>query len=128
MEISGTVIKILGTQKFVSQKNGNEYVKNTFVVETQGNYPKKIAFSVMGAEKFAQMSIQVGRAYNVQFDIESREWQERWFTECQAWRVTCIDGNASGNVDTSAPPKVQEPTASEVQPVQQQNSGDDLPF
>ena len=92
MEISGTVIKILGTQKFVSQKNGNEYVKNTFVIETQGNYPKKIAFSVMGDDKFSVMNIVVGGTYTVSFDVESREWQGRWFTEASAWKAVRIDG------------------------------------
>lgn len=136
MEISGTVIKILGTQKFVSQKNGNEYVKNTFVIETQGNYPKKIAFSVMGAEKFAQMSIQVGRAYNVQFDIESREWQERWFTECQAWRAVRMDGQqaaapapaANAGTTTGNAPSAPAPTSAAADDNGGQEDSDNLPF
>ena len=129
MEISGKIVKILDTQRFTSQRNGNEYVKNTFVIETQGNYPKRIAFSVMGEEKFLQMAIVVGNTYNVQFDVESREWQGKWFTECQAWRVTCVDGQQVQQSQAPAqgdmqPQAVQKP----MEQQQQQSNEDNLPF
>ena len=92
MEIQVKIIKILEAQRFTSAKNGNEYVKNTFIGETQGQYPKKVAFSVMGEDKFSQMGIVVGGTYNVSFDVESREWKERWFTECNSWKAVRIDG------------------------------------
>lgn len=91
MELQGKVVKILDAQRFTSQKNGNEYVRNGFVVETTGQYPRRVAFSVMGDERFTTMSIVVGGTYNVSFDVESREWQGKWFTECQAWRAVRMD-------------------------------------
>ena len=95
MELGGKVIKILDAQRFVSQRNGVEYVRHTFIVETGGEYPKRVAFSVMGDDKFSKMGIVVGSSYNVSFDISSREYQGRWFTQCDAWRVVCLDGAAS---------------------------------
>lgn len=132
MEISGKIVKVLDTQRFVSQRNGNEYVKNTFVIETQGNYPKRVAFSVMGEDKFMQMGIVVGGTYNVSFDVESREWQGKWFTECQAWRVQRIDGDAVQG-EQQKPQPVQQPVQ---QPISQQqvsqsqgnSPANDLPF
>lgn len=109
LEITGKVIKILEKQKFVSSKNGNEYVKNTFVLETSGQYPKKVAFSVLGDDKFTQMDIRVGSSYNVSFDVESREWQGRWFTDCAAWKVLSLDGETQENA-----PKVQSQPQSPV--------------
>ena len=72
MEITVKVIAILDAQKFTSQRTGNEYIKNTFVGETQGQYPKKIAFLLFFVDKFKQMNIVVGGNYNVSFDVESR--------------------------------------------------------
>lgn len=117
MEISGKIVKVLDTQRFVSQRNGNEYVKNTFVIETQGNYPKRVAFSVMGEDKFSGMNIVVGGTYTVSFDVESREWQGRWFTEASAWKAVRIDGEQG---EQQAP----QANASQVQG----DGSDNLPF
>lgn len=132
MEITGKVIKILEPQRFVSKKDGSEIVKNFFVIETQGQYPKKIAFSVIGAEKFAQMGLAVGGVYNVSFDVESREWQGKWFSDVSAWRAIRTDGVQQPQQSAQAPAQGDNtgtkpfPTA---QPEQKQGGGnDDLPF
>lgn len=124
MEISGKIVKVLDTQRFVSQRNGNEYVKNVFVIETQGNYPKRVAFSVMGEDKFMQMGIVVGGTYNVSFDVESREWQGKWFTECSAWRAQRIDNNAQ----VVQQPVQQSTTVQQPQVSKGTGSNSDLPF
>lgn len=108
MEIQGKVIAILEPQRFVSSKNGNEYVTIVFVIETQGQYPKKVAMKVMGEDKFKQMGIAIGGTYNVSFDVESREWKGKWFTECQAWRTQLVDGqHVSTNASPSPAPQSQ---------------------
>lgn len=94
MEISGKCIKILDAQRFTSKKDGSTIVKNGFVLETQGQYPKKVAFGVMGEERFTGFHLVVGESYNVSFDVESREWQGRWFTECVAWRAVALGSGA----------------------------------
>ena len=141
MEIQGKIISVLEPQKFVSQKNGNTYVTNQFVIETQGQYPKKVAFKVMGEDKFAQMQIAVGGFYNVSFDVESREWQGKWFTECQAWRAVRMDGQqqaaapapaanagtTTGNAP-SAPAPTSAPAASPMPETTGDTPADDLPF
>lgn len=126
MEIQVKIVKVLDAQRFVSKKDGSEIVKNTFVGETAGQYPKKIAFTVMGAEKFSQMGIVVGGTYTVSFDVESREWQGKWFTEASAWKAVRIDG-AQGQ---------QQAPQANTSPAQENTSGaqgdgeqkDDLPF
>lgn len=100
MELSGKVIKVLDAQRFVSQRNGVEYVRHTFIVETGGEYPKRVAFSVMGDDKFSKMGIVVGSSYNVSFDVSSREYQGRWFTQCDAWRVVRLDSAAPAVAST----------------------------
>lgn len=121
-DITGKVIKVLEPQRFVSQKNGNEYVSTVFVVEIQGKYTKKIAFKVMGEDDFKNMGIVVGGTYSVSFDVESREWKERWFTECRAWKVVRIDNDSSSTTQST------QGTKEQTQQQQGNSSDDNLPF
>ena len=133
MEIQITILKILETQKFVSKKDGSEIVKNVFIGTTQGQYPKKIAFTVMGEDKFNGMGIVVDGTYTVSFDVESREWQGKWFTEASAWKAVRIDGAQGQQQAPQANTSQAQATAS---PVQENTSGaqgggeqnDNLPF
>lgn len=92
MEVTGKVIRILEPQRFVSKKNGNEYIRHTFVIETQGQYPKRVVFNVIGDDRFNQMGIRQDANYSVSFDIDSREWNGKWFVELTAWKAVCLDG------------------------------------
>lgn len=126
MEITGKVVRLLDAQRFTSKKDGSEIVKNTFVLETQGQYPKNIAFSVMGGDKFAQMAIVVGGTYSVSFDLESREWNGKWFTECSAWRAVRMDGEAAqGNGNAAQDARQQQ---QQVEQPAAATGGNDLPF
>jgi hypothetical protein len=120
MEITGKVIQILPEQRF-NGRNG-EVVKNTFVIETQGQYPKKIAFSVLGEERFKTMALAVGNTYNVSFDIESREWSGKWFTDVSAWRALCVDGQQQAQ-PAQSPVQNAQPA-----PEREERPKDDLPF
>lgn len=133
MEIQGKVIAILEPQRFVSSKNGKEYVTTVFVIETPGHYPKKVAMKVMGEDKFKQMGIVMGGTYNVSFDVESREWQGKWFTECQAWRTQRMDGTQEQPQQSTTQTAQKPAPATEQNPLPENNGGDgeqndDLPF
>lgn len=91
MEITIKVIKILDSLSGVSQKTGNAWEKHSFVGETEGEFSKAVCFSVMGKDRWEKMSIKVGMKYNVSFDVESREWQGKYFTELSAWKAVCLE-------------------------------------
>lgn len=94
MEIVGKCIQLLDEQVYQSKRvGGGSVVKNGFVIDTGGQYAKRVCFVVFGREKFVGMGIEVGKSYGVSFDVESREWQGRWFTECLAWKVVCVDSS-----------------------------------
>lgn len=133
-DITGKVIAILEPQRFVSKKNGNEYVTTVFVIETQGQYPKKVAMKVMGEDKFKQMGIVMGGTYNVSFDVESREWNSKYYTECQAWRTQRVDGTQE-KTQQSTTQTTQKPSHAPAQKPLPENNGGcdgeqnvDLPF
>ena len=86
MEITGKIIQVLPEVGGVS-KAGNEWKKQEYVLETHDQYPKKVCFQIFGADKIAQAAIQPGEELTVSFDIDSREYQGRWFTSINAWKV-----------------------------------------
>ena len=68
MEITGKIIAVLPEQGGVS-KNGNEWKKQEYVLETHDQYPKKVCFQLFGADRIAQAAIQPGEELTVSFDI-----------------------------------------------------------
>ena len=88
MELQGQIISVLPTQRGTS-KQGNEWALLPFVIETKDQYPKKVCFEVFGAEKVeaVQGFIKPGADVTVSFDLESREYNGRWYTSARAWKV-----------------------------------------
>jgi len=84
MEITGKVIKLLPLQTGTG-KNGT-WKKQEFILESSAQVPKKICFSLWG-DKIDQFNIREGEDYEVMFDLESREFNNRWYTEAKAWKV-----------------------------------------
>lgn len=134
MEIQGKVIAVLPERSGVSARG--EWKSQTYVIETQEQYPKKMAFDVFGADRLAQFNIHSGEEILVSFDIDAHEYQGRWFNSIRAWNVTKVSqqamassANAAGvanptNQQNLFPPEQQ----SAQQQEQQRGNSDDLPF
>jgi hypothetical protein len=84
MDISGRIIKLLPLQTGEG-KNGT-WKKQEFIIEVPGQFPKKVCFSVWG-DKIAQFPLKLDEEVTVSFDLESREYNNRWYTEAKAWKV-----------------------------------------
>lgn len=84
MEISGTIIKMLPLQSG-SGKNG-EWKKQDFVIETGSQYPKKVCITMWG-DKIDQFALSEGQQITASIEIESREFNGRWYTDVKVWRV-----------------------------------------
>lgn len=130
MEIQGKVIAVLPERSGVSARG--EWKFQTYVIETQEQYPKKMAFDVFGADRIANFGIQLGEVINVSFDIDAHEYQGRYFNQIRAWNVT----NVSQQATAQAPAGVAQPSAPYTPPAQPQqpqsaapsSDPDDLPF
>ena len=138
MEIQGKVIAVLPERSGVSARG--EWKFQTYVIETQEQYSKKMAFDVFGADRLAQFNIQSGEVINVSFDIDAHEYQGRYFNQIRAWNVTKVSqqaaqqamassANAAGvanptNQQNLFPPEQQ----SAQQQAQQRGNSDNLPF
>ena len=84
MEITGKCIATLAIESGTS-KSGNAWQKQNFVIETAGQYPKKVCFQLFGDK--VNDCPNVGEEVKVSFDPESREWNGKWFTQLNAWKV-----------------------------------------
>lgn len=87
MEITGKIIAVLPAQGGVSQRTGNPWKSQDYVIETHDTYPKKCCFRIFGEDKINQMNIQLGEELTVSFDIDCHEYQGRWFNDIRAWAV-----------------------------------------
>jgi hypothetical protein len=74
-----------------SGKNG-EWKKQDIIVETEGQFPKKICVSVWG-DKINESQLKIGSKLKIDFDVESREYNGKWYTDIKAWKVELMDDN-----------------------------------
>ena len=99
MQITAKIIQLLPLQTGTG-KNG-EWKKQDVIVETEGQYPKKICLSVWG-DKIKEEILQVGSNLQFSLEIESREYNGKWYTDVKAWKV-------EGVSLTSATPVIESP-------------------
>ena len=86
MEITGKLIKILPETRGESQRG--PWVRGGFVIETDGEYPRMVAFTTFGEDRLAMVaSIPLNSPVVVTFTPESREYQERWYTDLRCSRI-----------------------------------------
>ena len=120
MELTGKIIAVMPAKSGVSIKTGNNWMTQEYVIEVPGQYPKRCAFSVFGEERIKQFNIQSGEEITIQFDIEAREFNGRWYNDVRAYNV--IRGQIQQPVvtNTSVPIPSSEETPT--------TDGGDLPF
>ena len=99
MEITGKIVSFLEVQKGEG-KNG-EWQKQEFVIETSGEYPKKVCLNVWGAEKVENLTKyqKVGDNVKCSIEIESREFNGKYYTNVGAWRVEKVGSEAAPVVE-----------------------------
>ena|ERR1041385_2270308 len=117
MEISGTVVNLLPMQ--TGQGKNGTWKKQEFILETPGQFPKKVCISLWG-EKVDENKLSSGDKITASINIESREYNGRWYTDVRAWKIQKGAGSSSDR-EMTAPP-------AEDTFVPDSNSSDDLPF
>lgn len=113
MEIKGKVIQVLA-QEVVGQ---NQKKKQTFIVETMDQYPKKVAIDSWDDK----VVVSVGEIATFHINAESREWNNKWFTNLSAWKKEV----GSQAAPTSTPQPAQAPVFTPPAAV---TDDTDLPF
>lgn len=133
MEVTGKIIVALPEISGVS-KAGNPWKKREYVLETIESYPRKIYFDLFG-DKADQFPLQVGQTVKLSFDIESREYNGRWFTSIRGWKVEPADADtvaaaptASYGATPASPMVANNSGAVPPPPIPAASTEEDLPF
>ena len=137
MELTGRIIAVMEPRSGVSARTGNAWMTQEYVIEVPGQYPKRCVFNIFGEDRIKQFNIQNGEDITIQFDIDAREYQGRWFNDIRAYNV--IRGQqpvAAAAAPAGAPvasPFSPQPNAGTdpFPPAQEagaEGSADDLPF
>ena len=114
MEVVGKIIQVLPAQEGVG-RNGNPWRVQPYVLETLDQYPRKVHFEVFGEERIKQNPCEIDQLVTVSFDIESREFNGRWYTSIRAWRIQQGDTTQAAAVAPTAQPAAA-PAAAPAQP------------
>ena len=84
MQLTAKLIQLLPIQ-IGTGKNG-EWKKQDIIVETDGQYSKKVCISIWG-DKINNDQLLIGNLLKIDFDIESREYNSKWYTDIKAWKI-----------------------------------------
>lgn len=140
MDITGTIIAALTPAMGRSARTGNPWMKQEYVIEVPGMYPRRCCFSLFGEDRIKQFALQVGEQnVTVQFDIDAHEHEGRWYNEIRAWNVIRAGQQPAGGAVAGAgaqpglsggsqpfPPAPAAGAAGIAAPGS--TAGDDLPF
>jgi hypothetical protein len=124
-ELTGKMLHKLPEQTGTG-RNG-QWSRQDFIVESQEQYPKKVCFSAWGDKIALLKSFKPDDIVKIYFNIESREYNGRWYTDLRVWKL-----EAAGQDDVQrAEPYPEQGPADELQPLDKADTSedkDDLPF
>lgn len=113
MEFVGKLIQDLPMEEGTSRA-GNPWRKKTWVAETFGQYPRSVALMAMNAT-IDNLHLELGKTYNFYVDLDSREFNGRWYTDVRVYRA----------IEAQDPSQqfAQQPAAQPFQPAAQPFQG-----
>lgn len=137
MELEGKVIQDLPMQEGIS-KAGNPWKKKEWIVETLGNFPRKVKIQAFG-DRATSINLQIGMVYRLSVDAESREFNGRWYTDISVYAASPMQADPAGAYGAPYDPGMAAPAgpqfaqpgfgAAPVAPAAPAASAeDDLPF
>lgn len=125
LEIVGKLQQLLPLQSGSSARG--EWSKQEFIIETVEQYPKKVCISAWGDKARDLEGVAIGESLNISVNIESREFNGRWYTDVRAWKIERESGSQqaapSQNAGTPIPP-----TSTDYADFGAAEEVDDLPF
>ncbi len=121
LSVKGKVDQILKPASGVSRA-GNEWKKQEFVLETDEQFPRKVCFTLFGDKVDLINDLAQGQEVEVSFNVESREYNGRWFTNVNAWKIDKV------TEDNNIPEPPPEFRMEDVPPEPDEDAANDLPF
>lgn len=86
MDLTGKLSLIMPSVSGIS-KQGNQWEKQTFVIDTIEEYPKQIAFEAWGDDCRPLNDLKLGNIIKVFYNVESKPYGDKWFTTLKSWKI-----------------------------------------
>lgn len=113
-------------KKFDVEQKTESFRAREFVLHVEeGNYPQYVKFQLTQDRCELVDQYNEGDLIKVYFDLRGREWNGKYFTNLNAWRITPPEQAASNNTGDESFPENPFPTAEEAP---SSEDFDDLPF
>ena len=120
LSVKGRIQQILKPESGVSRA-GKEWQKQEFVIETEEQFPRKVCFTLFGDKTSLIDGLASGQEVEVSFNLESREYNGKWFHNINAWKI-----------DTASTENIPEPPPEfgmdDIPPEPADDVANDLPF
>lgn len=136
LELEGTLRQKLGVQQGTSARGA--WAKQEFILEyPDGNFTSQVCFTAFGQDKVAELDkYQVGDRIKVSFNLKSREYNGRWYTDLSIWRIASALQGAAPAAPVAAPaaapvaaaPAFESVPAPTLDDMPSDPQEDDLPF
>lgn len=121
LQIKGKIQQLLKPESGVSRA-GKEWKKQEFLIETVEQFPRKVLFALLNDKVSALEKVKPGDEVEVFFNIESRDYNGRWYTNLTAWKIE----RAVQEQDHAS--YIPEYRLEDIPPEQAGPEGDGLPF
>ncbi len=125
LSIRGKVMLVL-PEETITKKDGTTLIKKQFVIETTTDqYPKKVSFQAISDKVNVP---KIGTVCDVYFNIESREYQGRWYSQVTCWKIWEERSNNSAPSNTPSEPNHYPQQPHETNFTSDVDDNDTLPF
>ncbi len=132
LEINGKIVQIMDPTS--GQGSNGQWTKRDFVIETADQYPKKVCFSAWNDKASALDRMAAGVQVKVSFDVQSREYNQKWYTDLRIWKIETLGGQpeqggapSQNYAPSSAPAPMPQETYNDTFAAGGDDK-DDLPF
>ena len=143
MEINGKVSAVMEPQSGVSQRTGNPWMSQEFVIDyfwwPNQTFPSKMVLRIFGEDRIKQWNVQMNDEVKIRYHIEATFSQQsnRWFNEVRCDGLEKVgasapkqqdapaDGTAQAQTDNNPQPQNNAPTGGENK---EGGQADDMPF
>jgi hypothetical protein len=119
MQLTAKITQLLPLQTGMG-KSG-QWRKQDIIVETDGQYPKNICISIWG-DKINENQLQIGNSLTISYELESREYNNKWYTDVRASKLDLINTPIS-----TSPTNTAENTVN-LEEEEEDQDDEDLPF
>ena len=123
LEITGTIEKILDVQTGEKKDGSGQWQKQLFIVKTDSQYNNLYCFEIFGNDKVENFNKynKVNQEVNVEFNVNTSEWQGKYFTTLSAWKIMTTPLQ-------DMPQENYKAKQDYVAPLGKEDETDDLPF